>query len=79
MITYKEYRCDGELCDPLWYAKEGADIVDITVNFCHVDEATGILPERWGWYPKERKVRCPRCVEYKQEYTRCIEDEEEKE
>ena len=64
---YKEYRCDGEVCCPLYYAKDAGDPVKATINFCRVDMRDGKLPEGWLYYPKERKVRCPRCVKHKEE------------
>ena len=65
---YKEYPCQGEVCHPLYYAKEGADIAEATVNFCRVDVRDNKLPKGWLYYPKERKLRCPRCVEHKEKH-----------
>jgi hypothetical protein len=66
----KKHRCDGEVCNPRYYAKEGTDIAEASVNFCCVDATLrdNKLPEGWLYYPEERKLRCPRCVEYKEKH-----------
>jgi len=66
MKRFKNYQCNGEVCKPLFFVEEGRDPLDSTVNFCQVEEGSGVLPEGWLFYPNERKLRCPRCVKHKE-------------
>ena len=65
MKEYTEYRCDGEICNPLYMVEDAHVPVTHEMHFCKVDQS-GVLPEGWLYYPKEKKFRCPRCVKHKE-------------
>jgi hypothetical protein len=68
MRKYDRYTCDGDLCNPTYNLVKENDPIpsDAFINFCDVLVEDHILPEGWGYYKEERKLRCPRCVEHKE-------------
>ena len=66
MKKFIDVQCEGDECRPIFSVKKEAIPPDQYVNFCTVDEDTHELPEGWLYYPKERKVRCPRCIKHKE-------------
>ena len=64
---YTRHICDGELCREPWlHAKvKGKIPIETFVSYYDLPvNGEKVLPDGWLYYPNERKVRCPQCIEY---------------